>query len=225
MAHAFFLGVDLAENDDDSVGATLTILEKEKDPSAAEAHFRLDHARQYTKDSVDVLADHLQSLLAERPYIGRTNIVVNRTGATGKALVEALAERGLDPVAATLTGGDGVVSGEPDEVGVHLGRVEALRTLAELKRDGRLRIEDHATEVASQLARGVQHVAEALDEADGNWETPEAEGSRLNQLGEVDAAVTSAALAAWCGTERSFDPSQHLKEDPQTQTGNGTTGR
>lgn len=223
MAHAFFLGVDLTENDDESIGATLAILEKEKEQSAPEASFRLDHARRYTKDSVGALADHLQSLVAEQPYIGRTNMVVNRTSAAGQALVEALAERGMDPVAATLTEGDGVVAGESDEVGVHLGRVEAVRTLAELERDGRLSIEDHATEAVSDLARGIQRATEALDEADGNWETPEAQGSSLNHLGDVNASVISAALAAWCGTERSFDPSQHLKEDPQT--GNETTAR
>lgn len=225
MAHAFFLGVDVTEDDDDSIGATLTILEKEKEQSATEAQFRLDHARHYTQDTVADVAEHLQSLVAERPYIGRTNIVVNRTSTVGQSLVEALTDRGLDPVATTLTDGDGVVAGESDEVGVHLGRVEAVRTLAELDRDGRLHIEDYAAEAVSQLARGIQHATEALDEADGNWEIPEAEGSSLNQLGEVGAAVTSAALAAWCGTERSFDPSQHLKEDPQTQTGNETTAR
>ncbi len=224
MAHAFFLGVDLTE-DDDSIGATLTILEKEKEQSAAEASFRLDHARHYTKDAVADIADHLQGLVAERPYIGRTNIVVNRTSAVGQSLVDALTDRGLDPVAATLTEGDGVVAGESDEVGVHLGRVEAVRTLAELERDGRFHIEDHATETVSRLARGIQHATETLDEADANWETPEAEGSSLNQLEDVDPVVISAALAAWCGTERSFDPSQHLKEDPHTQTDNERTTR
>lgn len=223
MAHAFFLGVDVTENDDESLAATFTILEKEKEASVSEASFRLDHARRHTKASVEALAEHLQGLVAERPYIGRTSIVVNRTASVGERVVEALTEQGLDPVAATLTKGDGVVSGESDEVGVHLGTVEAVRTLAELQRDARLHIEDHATETASQLARGIRHVAEALDEADGNWKTPEAQGSSLDHLGDVDASVTSAALAAWCGTERSFDPSQHLKEDPHTQAGNGTT--
>ena len=31
-------------------------------------------------------------------------------------------------------------------------------------------------------------------------------------------AMTSAALATWLGTERSFDPSQHLKGTPQTES-------
>jgi len=216
MAHAFFLGVDLdGAASDDSFGATLTILEKEKEQSDAQASFRLDHARHHRDvDSLDELADHVQGLIAERPYIGRTSLVVNRASADGEALVDALSDRGLDPVAATLTEGSGSVPGERDEVGVSLGTADAVRTLAELYRDRRFGIDDHSSEAASELARGVQRASEVLDEADGNQDTPEAAGSTLEALNNVDTTVASAALAAWVGTERSFDPSQHLKEDP-----------
>jgi hypothetical protein len=215
MAHAFFLGVDLEERDA-SVDATLTILEKEQEADATPS-FRLDHARRRAEDTPDALADRIQSLVAERPYIGRTNIVVNRSADAGPALLDALSDRGLDPVAVTLIGGDDAAPGEPDDEGVSLGRVDAIRTLAELRRDGHLVVEDHTTEAASHLARGLQRAAEVLDEADGNQDTPEAAGSTLDPLGESGPHVVSAALAAWCGTERSFDPSQHLKETPQTR--------
>jgi hypothetical protein len=218
MAHAFFLGVDFPDEDADGrVGATLTILEKEKEQADARASFRLDRARYHADaESVDALADRVQSLVADQPYIGRTSIVVNWGSTPGQALVEALSDRGLDPVAATLTAGSGSVPGERDEVGVSLGTADAVRTLAELYRDRRFGIDDHTSEAASALARGVQRAAEILDEADGNQSTPEASGSTLDALNDADPAVTSAALAAWVGTERSFDPSQHLKEDPQT---------
>lgn len=215
MAHAFFLGVDLEEHDA-SIDATLTILEKEEQGDEA-PRFRVNHARRRAEDTADALADRIQGLVAERPYIGRTNIIVNRSAAPGPALLEALSDRGLDPIAATLTGGSGTVAGEPDDVGVSLGRIDAIRTLAELHRDGRLVVEDHTTEAASHLARGLQRAAEVLDEADGTQDTPEAAGSTLDPLGESGPHVVSAALAAWCGTERSFDPSQHLKEQPQTR--------
>lgn len=223
MAHAFFLGVDLTgDASDDRIDATLTILEKEKEQSAAQADFRLDHVRHHRDvDSPQALADHVQGLVAERPYIGRTSIVINRAAAPGTELVEALSDRGLDPVAATLTEGSGSVPGERDEVGVSLGTADAVRTLAELYRDRRLGIDDHSTEAASELARGVQHASEVLDEADGNQDTPEAAGSTLDPLNDVDTAVTSAALAAWVGVERSFDPSQHLKEDPHAGRSDG----
>jgi hypothetical protein len=223
MDHAFFLGVDLAE-DDGSVEAVLTVLEKERQADAP-SRFRLDHARRRSVGRPDDLADQIQSLVAERPYTGRTNIVVDRSAEPGSALVDALTNRGLDPIVVTLTGGGGAGASAPDEVGVSLGVADAVRTLAELYRDGRLRIEDHTTEAASTLARGVQRAAEVLDAADGNQDTPAAAGSTLEALDDVDPDVVSAALAAWCGTERSFDPSQHLKADPHTRRPDEGDGR
>jgi hypothetical protein len=218
MAHAFFLGVDLADTEsDEPLAATLSILEKEQEGADVEASYRLDHVRHHTDVSAaDDLADHIQSLVADRPYIGRTSLIVNRASEAGQALVDALEARGLDPVAATLTEGSGAVPGARDEVGVQLGTSDAVRTLAELYRDRRLGIDDHATEAASDLARGVQRAAERLDEADANQDTPEAAGSVLDGFNDADRSVTSAALAAWVGAERSFDPTQHLKQDPQT---------
>jgi hypothetical protein len=223
MAHAFFLGVDVGAAADGPLDATLTILEKEKESTDGTARFRLSYIRHHSDvTDADTLADHIQGLVADQPYIGRTSIIVHRGTESGQALVNALKARGLDPVAATLTDGSGMVPGETDEVGVTLGTADAVRTLAELHRDGQLAIDDHTTEVASELARGVQRAAEALDAADGDQDTPEAAGSRLDVLDDVASPVRSAALAAWCGTERSFDPSQHLKEDPQTGRPSGT---
>jgi hypothetical protein len=219
MAHAFFLGVDFADRESDEAAVpTLAILEKEQEETDAPAGYRLNHIQDFPDaPSAAAFADYIQGLVAKQPYIGRTNIVVNRAAEPGQALVDALADQGLDPMAATLTGGQGAISGERDDMGVHLGTADAVRTLGELYRDRRLAIDDHSTEAASALARGVQRIAEVLDEADGNQETPEASGSTLDDLTPAGTPVTSAALAAWFGEERSFDPSQHLKEDPQTQ--------
>jgi hypothetical protein len=216
MAHSFFLGVDLVD-DEPSLEATLSILEKEQDGTDAPARFRLGRARQHTEASAEALAEYLQGVVADRPYIGRTNIIVNRSAPSGAALVDALTERGLDPIAAVLTGGSGAGAAEADETAVHLSTTDAVRTLADLYRDGRFTVEDHTTEAGSQLARSVQRAAEALDAADGNRDTPAAAGHSLDTLDDPDTYLISAALAAWCGTERSFDPSQHLKETPQTE--------
>jgi hypothetical protein len=226
MAHAFFLGVDLADGDDPFQDATITILEKETEEAEAPPRFRLGHVRDRPDVSPDALAEDLQELVAEQPYIGRTNMIVNQSAPGGQALVEALTDRGLDPIAAVLTDGRGAVPGDPDGAAVHLGTVDAVRTLATLYRDGRLTVEDYTTEAASRLARGIQHAAEVLDAADGNQDTPAAAGNSLDALDAPDAHVVSASLAAWCGTERSFDPSQHLKEAPQTTPpGNDSVGR
>lgn len=220
MAHAFFLGVDHQSDENGSNSVTHTLLEKSSDDSDDAATFRLARIRNHDDvASADALAGHLQGLVAEQPYIGRTSLIVNRTGTFGQALVDALDERGLDPIAATLTDGTGSTAGGTDEMGVQLGGVDVLRVLADLYRDERLIFDSHSSEVASRLARDTQGLAERLDEADGDLEAlgtstvgPSFDPSAIH--------VTSAALAGWMATEWSFDPSQHLKEKPQTGSPN-----
>lgn len=219
MAHAFFLGVDGKPSEEDSsTEVTITVFEKSKEPADGESTFRLNHInRREAISSVDEFADYLQGFVADRPYLGRTNIIVNRSDDFGQALIQALEDRGLAPVAATLTSGTGATAGDTDEVGVHLGRSDAVRALVNLYRDERLVLEGHTTETASRLARDVQNIAEDLDEADGDLEALGTSDSEPSYDG-LDLHLTSASLAAWLGRERTFDPSQHLKEDPQTQT-------
>lgn len=219
MAHAFFLGVDGTPSEEGSQSdVTITIVEKSKEPADGEASFRLDHINHRSEvSSADEFADYLQGLVADQPYLGRINIIVNRSEEFGQNVIDALEDRGLAPVAATLTSGTGATAGDPDEVGVHLGVSDAVRTMVNLYRDERFAIEGHTTETASRLAREVQNIAEDLDEADGD----EVALGTSNSAPSFDALgphLTSAALATWLGRERSFDPSKHLKEDPQTQS-------
>ena len=221
MAHAFFLGVDLhGETTDD---ATFALLEKEKNPDDEAAQFRLDHLRHVSDiDSIEELADHLQGLVSNQPYIGRTSLIVNRGREAGQALVEALRNRGLDPVAVTLTSGRGGATGERDEVGVQLGTIDVVRGLVDLYREGRFVMEEHSREAASRMARDLQHAFEVLDEAEGDEASGEAPGS-LQEVEDAEPPLTSVSLAAWLGQERSFDPSQHLKNTPQTDASRSTT--
>lgn len=221
MAHAFFLGVDVHGEAADEV--TFALLEKEKNPGDKVARYRLDHIRRGTVDAIEALAEHLQGLVSEQPYIGRTSLIVNRSSEVGQALVDALGDRGLDPVAATWTAGGGTTARERDDGGVQLGTIEVVQALVELYRDGRFAVEDHSQEEASRLARDLQHAFEVLDEAEGDQASGEAPGS-LQALREMGPPLTSAALAAWLGRERSFDPSQHLKNAPQTDRQQGPAG-
>ena len=224
MAHAFFLGVDATPSDAaDSFDVTFALFEKSKEGNDEIPQYRLDHIRHRTGvPSAEDLAEHLQGVVADRPYIGRTSLIVNRGTTFGQGLVDALEGRGLDPVAATLTEGTGVTSGETDEIAVQLGGIDAVRTLADCHRDGVLTMEGHPTEAGSQLARDVQALAEQLDAADGGSEA--LEGTTSGPSFDPTAThVTSAALAVWLGTERSFDPSQHLKESPRTEPANGSS--
>jgi hypothetical protein len=223
MAHAFFLGVDVApadESDDPSV--THALFEKSKAASDDPATYRLDHIRHHASaESADTLADDLQGFVADQPYIGRTSLIVNRGSAFGQALVEALEDRGLAPVATTLTGRSESAADAPNETDVHLGGADVLRRFVDLHRDERLQLEGHTTETASRLARDVQALAERLDEIDGDIEalgTTQTEGPSFDPGA---THITSAALAVWLGAERSFDPSQHLKESPQTDASMG----
>ena len=217
MSHAFFLGVDAVPSDDEGHDVTHALFEKSSEGDD-EVSYRLDHIRHHTDaPSADDLADDLQGLVADQPYIGRTSLIINRKTEFGQALLDALDDRGMDAVAATLTDGTGVTAGETDEIGVNLGGVDAVRTLADLYRDRKLAVNSHTTEVASRLARDVQMLAEQLDEADGDIEALGATTSGPSFDPEA-THVTSAALAVWLGTERSFDPSQHLKESPQTDS-------
>ncbi|MFB6097710.1 MAG: hypothetical protein ABEK84_01060 [Salinibacter sp.] len=218
MAHAFFLGVDVdPSSSEQSPAVTHALFEKETEGDHDEVTYRLDHIRRHTDvASADDLADHLQSLVAGRPYIGRTSLIINRNTEFSQALVDALRERGLDPVVATLTEGSGVAAGGTDEIGVHLGGIDAVRTIADLQRERKLIFESHTTEAASRLARDMQELADQLDEADGDLEALGTSTSGPSFDPEA-THVTSAALAVWLGTERSFDPSQRLKESPRTE--------
>ncbi|MFP4228796.1 MAG: hypothetical protein ACLFTE_08215 [Salinivenus sp.] len=222
MAHAFFLGVDV--HDAATQEVTFVLLEKEKNPGDDAARYRLDHLRHVQElDSMEALADHLQGLVSEQPYIGRTSLIINRGSEAGQALVDALRDRGLDPVRATLTAGGGVPAAERDEEGVRLGTAGAVQALVELYRDGRFAVEEHSREGASRLAREIQHAFEVLDEAEGDQASGESMGD-LQALREAEPPLTSAALAAWLGRERTFDPSKHLKDTPQTGRTRGTAG-
>ena len=219
MAHAFFLGIDARSGDTSGPHeVAYALIEKSAEGDDTEVSYRLNRIRHRTDvASAADLADHLQGLIAEQPYIGRTSLIVNRSSSVGEALVEALRDRGMDPVAAALTDGSGSAAGEPDEMSVSLGGGALVRMLADLHWNGQLSLEGHTSETASHLARDVQALAEHLDETDG---APEALGtSTAGPTFDPGALhMTSAALATWLGTERSFDPSQHLKGTPQTES-------
>jgi hypothetical protein len=220
MAHAFFLGVDVVDEtaaSDESDALTLTLIEKDKEPSAKAAAFRLDSIH-HDADGADPdeAADRIQRLVADAPYIGRTTIIVNRRGDRGQAVLDALEDRGLDAVAATLTEGRGATAGSRDEVGVNLAEHDAVETLAKLYRSGNLAFEEQASREVSHLARSVRRFIE--DVLDVEEEAAETEDGQMpGAASSFDTLVTSAAMAAWLGVERSFDPTQHLKENPTTE--------
>lgn len=214
MAHAFFLGIDVADDASDTPGAaTVTLIEKTETADDSAAQYRLDSISHHeSPPEPDALADHLQTLVADVPYIGRTTIVVNTTTPLGRDLHNALDDRGLTPAAVTLSGSMGAAAESTDAMGVHLAEYDAVETLATCYREGRLDVRGPATEAASRLARGIQSFVEILTDAEDATEVPDDLDAKPQRPEAFDTHVTSAALAVWTGSERSFAPIEHLKK-------------
>lgn len=219
MAYEFFLGIDVADEQADEPGTvSLALIEKSQENADEASTYRLDSMEAYAGDAdPDDIADHVQGLLASSPYTARTGLFVNRESQRGQAVYDALEERGLPVRAVTLTddrhAAPPTLEGDDESV----ARRETVRAIATAHREGRVEIQHRETEAASILARRLQHFgALAVD-----GEAPEAmEGSETEE-GETlptrfDAVTSSAALAVWFASQRSFDPTSHLKADPQT---------
>lgn len=222
MAYEFFLGIDVAESDGgaDTPGTTTLALVEKTDENAEEVgvEYRLDSVRVFDPDTpADDIASHVQSLVADSPYIGRTSVIVNRASDRGQAIENALTDLGLGPVAATITdnGSDTAPTG-PDRPGVNASAHEIVDTLALEYRNARFSVDHRETEHASRLARELQSYVEYVVEP--------AEGEAAGDLDDAPARpdaydnhVTAAGLAVWFGSERTFDPVSRLKEDPSTE--------
>lgn len=222
MAYAFFLGIDVASDDADEPGAVVcSLLEKSDDDGATS--YRLDSVRTFdAAASPEDIADELQSVVLDAPYTARTSFVVNRESGRGAKVYDALDDLGLPvrAVALTATGDEStreLSSGAEERV----TEQEVVTVLAEAHRDGALTLQHRETKEATELARTLQHYAAlAVDTADmdesvaANGEDTEEEGEALPT--SFQALVTSAALASWFASQRSFDPTSRLKETPHT---------
>jgi len=224
MTYAFFFGIDVAADSDDNGSVILTLVEKSQDerPSNGEAvaSYRLDSISRYDAGvTPNDIADHIQEVVAKSPYTARTSIVVNCEPDPGQAIFETLRERGLSvrPVRLTSYGSDATPSGADEEANV--SDRDVVRELALAHRDGRFKVQHRESDLASRLARNVHHVsALAVDgEPDPSTNVQPEDAETLPST--FDAITTSAALAVWFGSQRSFDPSSHLKEEPQTTPG------
>lgn len=222
MAYEFFLGIDVAESEGgtDAPGiATLALVEKtDENVEGADVGYRLDSVRVFAPDAPAAeIASHVQSLVADSPYIGRTSIIVNRGSNRGQAIEDALTDLGLGPVAATITenSSDAAPTG-PDRSGVNASAHEIVDTLAREYRSARFSVEHRETEHASRLARELQSYVEyVVEPAEG--EAPSDLDDAPARPDAYDNHVTAAGLAVWFGSERTFDPASRLKEDPNTE--------
>lgn len=220
MAYEFFLGIDVAdESSDESDTVTLSLIEKSQDGADAEVQYRLDSIEEFDPDTdAGDIAERIQSLLATSPYTARTGLFVNRESQRGQSVYDELEDRGLPVRAVALT--DEAHTSPPTLEGddENVAKQEAVQAISQAHREGRLEIQHRETEYASALARKLQHYSALAVDAEAPSDYDEAsedeEGEALPT--RFDSLVTSAALAVWFASQRSFDPTSHLKADPHT---------
>lgn len=216
MTYTFILGVDVAASEDDRLSAAFAIIEKSATNNGDRPDYRLDLLNERSGfDSADDVAAHIQTLLTQKPYVARTVPIVNRTTALGDELLDALRERGLAPVGASLSGGTSTVSGDRDEMSVGVSVYRVVDTLQALYHDGRIDMQpQQGTDEVSRLVRGIERFADSGTDEMGEARRVDM-GVTPDDDASYDAIVVSTALACWLGEEQTFDPTQRLKETPQ----------
>jgi hypothetical protein len=214
MAYAFYLGIDLVDDDETGPVATLSLVEKEKDDPQPEVRYHvrtIERTADLEGDDPDDehhafagLATRVQDLLISEPQeVGHSVPVVNATGEIGQAALRALADRGLTPVGVTLTGGESAAQGgsgldmqdsgddaADDDASFFVSEADLCGRLVRLETNGRLTIEQEQTRYASDLAHGLQSWRTRVDTSE---QTEEAEA-----LGEeilTDGAPPDASVA------------------------------
>lgn len=211
MAYEFILGIDVVPTGDSSHTVALTAVEK-TDEEGAQPHYRIERIEQANglEEAPDV-AEHIQSLITQKPYVARTVPVINQTTEAGQAVREALADRGLDVVGVTLSRGTTTVSGDRSEMNPSVAVRDAVDLLQTLYHDGRLDAEPQQNdEDVSRLLRAIEWFSDSGTDESG-------EERRVTMpLDTADAryepVMVSTMVACWLGTEQTFDPTEHLKE-------------
>ena len=208
MAYAFYLGIDITEEETGPT-ATLSLVEKEKDDPQSEVQYHvrtITRADELAGDDPDDehhafagLAARVQDLLVSEPQeVGHSIPVVNATGQMGQAALRAIKARGLTPVGITVTGGESAAQGgsgldleggdsaADDDAGFFVSEADLAGRLVMLETQGRLTIEQESTRYASDLAHGLQSWRGRVDTSE-QTEEAEALGEAV-ATGEEDAA-------------------------------------
>lgn len=209
--YQFFLGVDVVDTEETGVMAALALVEKEESDAAKEPIYRLHLLdRIVEENSGEDIANRIQSVLTEQPYIARTVPVINRTSAAGQRVYDALNEQGLAAIGAVLSTGTSTVAGDTSEMRVSISVDRAIEGLTALYRTRRLDPSPQQNkEIASELARGIERFG--AEGAGGDGEDLHEDMAISREDGPYDALVVSTALACWIAQEHTFDPAEHLK--------------
>ncbi|HET6569666.1 MAG TPA: hypothetical protein VFG50_16995 [Rhodothermales bacterium] len=220
MAYEFFLGIDRAG---DSDLFTLALVEKSRYATEGDITYHVRRLEQRCDQDASAVAAFVKDLIADEPYVGRTEIVVNRTQKQGRALLQRLVDEGLTPIGATLTGGDSAAQSGPgivvdhgigpnNEGGFIISEHDVVEAVEEIYRNGQLKLE-HDSEEMSSMAHGLEDYVYRAGEAGVALEHI---SGRPGRRADHHDLVLATALACWYGQHLSFDPSEHYDELPDT---------
>lgn len=210
MAYQFVLGVDARSIDGDE-SAAISIVEKEKEGAGADHAYRLHRLTRRPADP-EALTNHVQDLIAEKPFIGRTAVIVTRNDEIGQSVFDALDERGLAPVGATLSKGTGGAPGDRSDMNITVGVKGAIDALAELKQQGRFDASPvQESDALSDLVRAIRTFTDTSAEETGADQR--ADHATSPSDGTYDPLLMSTAVACWFSREQTFDPTQRLKDE------------
>lgn len=197
----YYLGIDM----DGEGRTTCVMVEKRQDKREEEATYEAQAVHEYAADQAsDAVAGCVQSVLADRRYAGRVQLVVNDSERKGRELISALAAIGLTPLGVAISGADSAtqhatglagtdVDGDADTSGFIVSEHDLVETLDDLFHTGRLEVssEDDALQ---RMVVGIGNYREAGSERG-------VEHARY---------VIAGALACWLGEQHSFDPTERL---------------
>lgn len=215
MAYAFYLGLDAAPEE----GTTLALVEKDVDEGAknrGEVAYHLRDLQALGQADPDAVAERVQDLIAETPYVGRTLLVINK--ATGEEVLKALEERGLTTIGVTLTGGDAATQdgtgftltggddADVEDAGLYVSEEDLVVKLQELHSAHRFDTGPESLEEVDALMEGLRTYG--LDEG------ARQAGAEPQRDARHSGHVLSTALACWYGEQHSLDPTEHLAGSP-----------
>ena len=184
---SFFIGLDLGQAQDYTATAVVERLPGADAPVLHVRHLeRLPLGTPYPR-----VVTHVQTLLAQAPLAGQTQLVVDATG-VGQAVVDMLQQAGLHPIAIALHGGATVT-----HEGMHyrVPKRDVVAALQVLLQTHRLRIAQ-ALPLANVLVQELLNFRVTLDPRTAH------DSYAAWREGQHDDLVLAVALAAWWATWR-----------------------
>lgn len=200
MPYAFVLGLDVTPK-----AATLSILEETRDRDTDEPVYYVRRLERLVDEPSDeALASHVQEVIAQPPYTGRTSLVINQTSSRGQKVLDRLKTSGASPTGVLITEMEIETEEEDTLLASESRLVEAARALSE---KGRLRLSKVETEASSWLEQGLAFYPPRTQQEDA---FTSASGAGHQWRAARTGCVLATALACWVAEHRITQPATGL---------------